>query len=155
MPRIKHPTGRLVEMLLIIMALAMCFLGYLSINVNRTGSLPTSFILHMSVLAAFALATHFAVRFLAPYADPLLLPAVLALNGIGLVMIYRLGIRLRFHLLCWFQTGIIYTARRSFDDYYAGGGSRLPQIAQLHVSFDVASHRVTATSPSPDYWAHY
>ena len=116
MSRIKHPTGRLAEMLLIIMALALCFLGYLSINVNRTGALPTSFILHMSVLAAFALATHFAVRFLAPYADPLLLPAVLALNG---------------------------------------GGSRLPQITQLHLSFDVASHRITATSPSPDYWAHY
>ena len=92
MSRIKHPTGRLAEMLLIIMALALCFLGYLSINVNRTGALPSSFILHMSVLAAFALATHFAVRFLAPYADPLLLPAVLALNGIGLVMIYRLDL---------------------------------------------------------------
>lgn len=92
MPKIKHPTGRLAELLLIVIALAMCFLGYFSINVNRTGALPTSFVLHMCVLGAFALATHLAVRFLAPYADPVLLPAVLALNGIGLVMIYRLDL---------------------------------------------------------------
>ena len=92
MPKIKHPTGRLAELLLIVIALAMCFLGYFSINVNRTGALPTSFVLHRCVLGAFALATHLAVRFLAPYADPVLLPAVLALNGIGLVMIYRLDL---------------------------------------------------------------
>lgn len=92
MVKIKHPTGRLAELLLIAVALAACFAGYFSINVNRTGALPTSFVLHICILAAFALATHLAVRFLAPYADPVLLPAVLMLNGIGLVMIYRLDL---------------------------------------------------------------
>ena len=92
MVKIKHPTGRLAELLLIAVALTACFAGYFSINVNRTGALPTSFVLHICILAAFALATHLAVRFLAPYADPVLLPAVLMLNGIGLVMIYRLDL---------------------------------------------------------------
>ena len=92
MVKIKHPTGRLAELLLIAVALAACFAGYFSINVNRTGALPTSFVLHICILVAFALATHLAVRFLAPYADPVLLPAVLMLNGIGLVMIYRLDL---------------------------------------------------------------
>ena len=92
MVKIKHPTGRLAELLLIAVALTACFAGYFSINVNRTGALPTSFVLHICILVAFALATHLAVRFLAPYADPVLLPAVLMLNGIGLVMIYRLDL---------------------------------------------------------------
>lgn len=92
MVKIKHPTGRLAELLLIAVALTACFAGYFSINVNRTGAIPTSFVLHICILAAFALATHLAVRFLAPYADPVLLPAVLMLNGIGLVMIYRLDL---------------------------------------------------------------
>ena len=79
MPKIKHPTGRLAELLLIVIALAMCFLGYFSINVNRTGALPTSFVLHMCVLGAFALATHLAVRFLYESPDQ---DAVRILHGI-------------------------------------------------------------------------
>ncbi len=37
-----------------------------------------------------ALVVHFANRFLAPEADPVIMPIVLMLNGIGFVMIYRL-----------------------------------------------------------------
>jgi cell division protein FtsW (lipid II flippase) len=41
---------------------------------------------------ALALIAHLAVRRFAPYADPVLLPAAVALNGLGLVLIHRLDL---------------------------------------------------------------
>jgi len=45
----------------------------------------------LAYLALFGIA-HMAVRKWAPYADPLILPCVALLNGIGLVMIYRIDL---------------------------------------------------------------
>ena len=42
------------------------------------------------MFAVLVLAAHVAVRRFAPYADPLLLPLAALLNGLGIVMIYRL-----------------------------------------------------------------
>ena len=45
----------------------------------------------LAYLALFG-GAHLAVRRFAPYADPLLLPVVALLNGLGLVMIHRLDL---------------------------------------------------------------
>ena len=45
----------------------------------------------MAYLALFG-AAHYAVRRWMPYADPLILPCVAVLNGLGLVMIDRLDL---------------------------------------------------------------
>jgi cell division protein FtsW (lipid II flippase) len=62
---------------------------------NVTASLKDQ---HLSTIAEYMVAflvivfgAHFAVRRWAPYADPLLLPIATVLNGLGIVMIYRLN----------------------------------------------------------------
>ena len=47
---------------------------------------------HGSVPLVAGLIAHFIIRRVAPYADPLLLPCVVLLNGLGLVMIHRLDL---------------------------------------------------------------
>ena len=43
-------------------------------------------------LAALIVAAHIVIRLVAPYADPVLLPVVAALNGLGLAVIHRLDL---------------------------------------------------------------
>ena len=63
--------------------------------VNVAGSLKDQ---HLSTIAEYMIAflvivfgAHLAIRHWAPYADPLLLPIATVLNGLGIVMIYRLN----------------------------------------------------------------
>jgi cell division protein FtsW (lipid II flippase) len=62
------------------------------VQLADTGQLPQGFWLWVAVGSAAALVAHLAVRFLAPYSDPVLLPVVVALNGLGLALIYRLDV---------------------------------------------------------------
>ena len=53
---------------------------------------PPGLLAHGSGLLVISLAFHVLLRWRASYADPLLLPIVTLLNGLGLVMIYRLDL---------------------------------------------------------------
>ena len=54
--------------------------------------MPRDILEYGGALVVLALACHLVVRFKAPYADPVILPCVVALNGLGLAMIHRIDL---------------------------------------------------------------
>ncbi len=54
--------------------------------------MPADIVGYGGWLAALVIGAHVVVRFVAPYADPVLLPVVAALNGLGLAVIHRLDL---------------------------------------------------------------
>ena len=85
------PRGRRrTEVAMLVFAVALVAFAYANVGFGLKGKLPpgmAEYLLGFIVLLAIA---HLAVRKLAPWADPLLLPLAAALNGLGIVMIYRL-----------------------------------------------------------------
>jgi cell division protein FtsW (lipid II flippase) len=85
-------TGRGVELGLLVFAAGLVTLALVLVEADQRQELSQSLIyLGLAYLAMFGLA-HAAVRWLAPRADPLILPCVALLNGLGLVMIHRLDL---------------------------------------------------------------
>ena len=84
------PKRRNAELVLLIGAFVLGMFAYANLGEVRTGKLPGNYWTVGVGFAAVLLIAHLAVRWLAPYADPLILPIAVALNGIGLVLISRL-----------------------------------------------------------------
>ncbi|WP_143664578.1 FtsW/RodA/SpoVE family cell cycle protein, partial [Streptomyces sp. NRRL B-24572] len=91
-PGIRVPKRRGVELSLLIGAVLISVLGYAEVGLARSGAVPPDAARYGAGLGGLALVAHLAVRFRAPYADPLLLPIAVLLNGLGLVLIYRLDL---------------------------------------------------------------
>ncbi|MEE6287035.1 FtsW/RodA/SpoVE family cell cycle protein [Georgenia sp. MJ173] len=83
-------SGRGIELVMLALGLGIGLYAYLQVGLATTGSPPAGMLTHGGVLAALALLAHVALRWRARYADPVILPTAVALNGIGLAMIYRL-----------------------------------------------------------------
>ncbi|GGY01868.1 cell division protein FtsW [Streptomyces tanashiensis] len=81
-----------MELSLLIGAVLISVLGYAEVGLARSGAVPPDAARYGAGLGLLALVAHLAVRFRAPYADPLLLPIAVLLNGLGLVLIYRLDL---------------------------------------------------------------
>lgn len=81
-----------VELMLLVLALILGVGAYALVGIGTDGRVPTDIVGYGSGLVVLALVAHVAVRVKAPYADPVLLPCVVALNGIGLAMIRRIDI---------------------------------------------------------------
>ncbi|WP_375424306.1 FtsW/RodA/SpoVE family cell cycle protein [uncultured Friedmanniella sp.] len=81
-----------VELLLVAFALALGLGGYAMVDVNVLGALTPRFPYLAGGCALLALVAHLAVRWRLPYADPVILPCVVLLNGLGLTMIHRIDL---------------------------------------------------------------
>lgn len=94
MPRLtaRRRTRRLTELLFLMAAVTTAGFGYLQVGLAHNREVPSDLRRHLLVLGLLALAAHLTVRFRATYADPLLLPAAVLLNGLGLVLITRLDL---------------------------------------------------------------
>lgn len=86
----RAPTGRIAEICLLVLALAIGALAFAATMLNMHGHLTSAFTQGVVVLGLVCIVGHLLVRYFAPYADPVLLPCAVTLNGLGLAMIYRL-----------------------------------------------------------------
>jgi cell division protein FtsW (lipid II flippase) len=84
------PTRRGTELVLVVLAVLIAAFGYVAVGSAIDGKVPEDTLTYGAGLGVLALVAHLAVRLRAPYADPLLLPLAVLLNGLGLVVIYRL-----------------------------------------------------------------
>ncbi|MGI9157122.1 MAG: FtsW/RodA/SpoVE family cell cycle protein [Marmoricola sp.] len=85
-----HRSRRGAELFLLVLSLVVGVGAYAVVGIGTDGAVPTDIIGYGGTLAALVIAAHVTVRFTAPYADPVLLPVVSALNGLGLAMIHRI-----------------------------------------------------------------
>jgi cell division protein FtsW (lipid II flippase) len=87
-----HRRRRGAELFLLIIALAVGIGAYAAVGIGVKGEVPPDIVGYGAGLTALAIACHIVVRIVAPYADPILLPVVTALNGLGLAVIHRLDL---------------------------------------------------------------
>ena len=87
-----HRRRRGAELFLLVLALAVGVGAYAAVGLGVEGQVPAGIVGYGGWLAALIIAGHIVVRIVAPYADPVLLPVVAALNGLGLAVIHRLDL---------------------------------------------------------------
>ncbi len=81
---------RNIELALVLFACLLGAAGFVSVAFNLYGELPSFGIPVIISWFVLGIGLHLIVRFKLPYADPVILPIVLLLNGMGLSMIWRI-----------------------------------------------------------------
>ncbi|MBW8481805.1 FtsW/RodA/SpoVE family cell cycle protein [Actinomadura parmotrematis] len=77
---------------LLIFAMVLTLSAFAEVGLARDGHIPQGLFLYGGGLVVLAIGAFLAQARFAPYADPLLLPLAVGLNGLGLAMIYRLDL---------------------------------------------------------------
>jgi cell division protein FtsW (lipid II flippase) len=87
-----HRRRRGAELFLLVLSLVVGIGAYAAVGLGVKGRVPADIVPYGGWLVALCLVAHLVVRFFAPYADPVLLPVVAALNGLGLAVIHRIDL---------------------------------------------------------------
>ncbi|MFI1014576.1 FtsW/RodA/SpoVE family cell cycle protein [Streptomyces sp. NPDC020965] len=87
---IEAPSRRNTELMMLAFAVAVPVFAYINVGLALDGKVPTGVLGYGLGLGLLAGVAHLVVRKFAKYADPLLLPLAVLLNGLGLVLIWRL-----------------------------------------------------------------
>ncbi|GAA2159482.1 cell elongation-specific peptidoglycan biosynthesis regulator RodA [Humibacillus xanthopallidus] len=85
-------TRRNSELGLLVLAIGIVLLAWVTTDLNRNGTVPANIIPIAGGFTVLVLSVHVVLRWKAAYADPVLLPIATVLNGLGLVMIHRLDL---------------------------------------------------------------
>ena len=80
------------ELILLIFACVINSVAILLVQLGATGAVDFSLISLGAGLSILVLGLHVCLRYVAPKADPLLLPIATVLNGLGIAMIYRIDL---------------------------------------------------------------
>ncbi|MEU1014935.1 FtsW/RodA/SpoVE family cell cycle protein [Streptomyces sp. NPDC005900] len=87
---IGAPSRRNTELALLAFAVVIPLFAYINVGLALDGELPSGMLGYGLGIGLLAAVGHIVVRRFAAYADPLLLPLATLLNGLGLVVIWRL-----------------------------------------------------------------
>jgi|Tabmets5t2r1_1033131.scaffolds.fasta_scaffold05108_2 cell division protein FtsW (lipid II flippase) len=82
------------ELFLLVLALVVGVGAYVAVGLGFNGEVPADTYTLGGGMAVLAVVAHIMVRRFAPYADPVLLPLIVCLNGLGLAMIHRIDLSL-------------------------------------------------------------
>ena len=148
--------GRGAELGLLALALTVGLGAYAIVGLATAGRLPAELPRQAAVLIALAVGMHLVLRWRAPWADQVLLPATVALNGLGLAMIHRIDLayaaRDKFagfadRQLGWTALGMVFAAARP------DRAARPPHAAPLHVHRDGRRPRAHGAAARARAWA--
>lgn len=100
-----NPRNR--ELLLLLPAMLVTTVGFALVYIQQSATLDwTSLGYGAAFLGLFGL-VHVAARFAVPRADPYLLPVTALLSSLGILMLYRLNVRLAMQQTVWLVVGLV------------------------------------------------
>lgn len=88
----RRRTRRNAELALLLFAMMIVAAYAWTTEANLLDRVTPDFWVPTAILTAFFVALHIVIRFLAPYADPALLPSVALLNGLGIGFLRRIDL---------------------------------------------------------------
>jgi len=84
------PKRRGAQLFMLALAVGIIMAAYASVGIGMDGQVPAGMLTYGLGLGVLMLIAYLVLAKFAPWADPLILPLVTLVNGIGLVMIYRI-----------------------------------------------------------------